>query len=315
MDCPACGTDSFRLWREVDSTLSRIPAGLDRQLHVHVHVDRCAVCGLFKTGDNPSVVNQPQPISLSVSFEASASKIPLSGTRPTSSFDELSLLHTKPPATMLDVGCGAGQLLLRAINMGYQAQGLDTDPLAIRFASEHVGLPVRLGSLDALRATESFDVISIIGVLEHIQDPVAFLSQASGHLNPGGEMLIGVPNADSLNRWVSGRSQHDWDMFLEPGHLYHYGHNSLVRVAGRAGLKVLRWNTGTMAIRGKIPFLPHRYARVEAVVRRITRIKPLQAAYLLGLRSLDRFKVGDMLLATLALQDAGDRGNSGEDRG
>lgn len=303
--CPACGSDQFQPWREIDSTLRTIPDGLDRAPHVHVQVDRCAVCGLFRSQHQPSTEGVPAAANLSVSFEASASKIFSAGSRSTSSSDELALLSVAPPAALLDVGCGAGQFLLRAIDQGYQAQGIDPGPQAVRFASEQVGVPVRLGSLDVLRGTERFNVITTMGVLEHVQDPVSFLVKAAAHLAPGGEMLIGVPNAGSLNRRISRLSQHDWDMFLEPGHLYHYDSSTLAKVADRAGLAMRRSQTGTITIRGKVPFLPNRYPKLERTIRWLTRVTPLNIAYTFGLRAIDQIGAGDMLLATFAVRSSG----------
>lgn len=292
MACPVCGEDQFTLLREIDSTLRTVPNGLDRATHVHVSVDQCAVCGLLRSIDHGGSI-----ADASVSFDASASKVQVAGTGSVSSTDELSLLRRRLPASLLDVGCGAGQFLLRAARAGFDTQGIDPDPRSVGFVLDELELTVRRGSLEVLADDEHFDVISMLGVLEHIANPVEFLTDASAHLNEGGELLVGVPNVASLNRRLSRLSQHDWDMLLEPGHLYHYSQRTLQMVGERARLRMDRWRTATITIRGKVPFLPTRIPMVERLVRAATTVSPIRQAYVAGLRGLDRFKLGDTMLA------------------
>jgi 2-polyprenyl-3-methyl-5-hydroxy-6-metoxy-1,4-benzoquinol methylase len=296
MACPVCGEDQFSTLREIDSTLRSIPDGLDRALHVRVSVDRCAVCGLLRSVDHGGL----EAVE-SVSFDASATKVRAAGARSVSSTDELRMLSLRPPASLLDVGCGAGQFLLRATSAGFDAQGIDPDPQSVAFVLDDLDLTARLGSLEVLGDDERFDVISMLGVLEHIADPVAFLTNASAHLSARGEVLVGVPNTASINRRVSRLSQHDWDMLLEPGHLYHYSPRTLRLLGERAGLRMQRWRTGTITIRGKVPFLPVRIPVVERLVRAATAVRPVRRAYVAGLRGLDRIKMGDTVLAVFTL--------------
>jgi SAM-dependent methyltransferase len=301
MNCPVCNNDNFALYREVHSSLSAVPEGLDRGTTVHVTIERCSTCGLYRT-NHLSDDRDAQELyeSDSLSHDASSSKVKAAGARSTSSSDELRLLSTQPPATLLDIGCGAGQFLLRASSLGYNAQGIDPDPKSVAFVANELHLPARQGSIDVLSPNERFDVITTLGVLEHIDDPVAFLRGAAEHLAPGGEILVGVPNVDSLNRRVSHLSTHDWDMFLEPGHLYHYGPGTLRRLAQAAGLQAGRWGTATITIRGKLPLLPKRYPAIERVVRLIVASNPVtKRAYTTSLRALDRSNLGDMLFIVL----------------
>ena len=298
--CPACAHADFRLYREVVSGVREVPDGLDRGAFVHVRIERCASCGLYRTvhlGDprTPAQLYEED----SVSFEASASKIGAAGDRSPSSTDELSMLGVEPPARLLDVGCGAGAFLSRAARAGYEASGIDLDPKAVAFARDRLGLSVQRMSLEELPQSERYDVITMLGVLEHIPEPARFLSWAREHLADGGEVLIGVPHAGSLNRLVSRLSRDEWDMFLEPGHLYHYDVRTLGMLAARAGLTPRRWATGTMTIRGKLPFLPFRSAPLERRLRGlVASYEVVRRAYGGALRLLDAVRAGDMLFAT-----------------
>lgn len=285
----------------VDSTLAEVPAGLDRGPVVRARIERCAACGLFRT-IHLSETRAAQTLyeEDSVCFDASISKVALAGLDSAGSSDELSLLGRRPPATLLDVGCGAGHFLLRAAARGYTVTGLDLDGRAIDYVSNTLRLEAHRGALDSWDPTRRFDVITALGVLEHLDDPAAFLAAARARLQPDGEILLGVPNAGSLNRRMARFSRHDWDMFLEPGHLYHYDPRTLAALAGRAGLRCLRWGTATMAIRGKVPMMPHRSPLVERAIRAATRRRAARRGYRSALALLDRVRLGDMLFATFA---------------
>lgn len=297
--CPVCQARVFRLYREVASTIREVPDGLDRPRSVQARIERCARCGLYRTipsGDDQS----PEQLyrEASVCFNASLSKVQVAGTRCVSSVDELSLLTVRPPARLLDIGCGAGQFLWRAVQAGYRASGIDPDPRAVSFARAELGLDARCVSLDQFPTDEPFDVVAMFGVLEHIAEPRAWLHAVRQRLSPGGELLVGLPNVASLNRWISRLGPHDWDMFLEPGHLYHYDIRTLTALAARVGLRLRRWVTGTITIRGKVPFLPVRSVPLERRVQRLVeRHGAVRGLYLAGLRCLDRVRAGDMLLA------------------
>ena len=298
--CPVCETASFLPYREISSSLEEIPEGLDRGRSVLARVEYCRQCGLYRT---VHISEQRSAATLyeedSVSFDASRDKVDHAGGRCISSTDEFALLSRKLPGSLLDVGCGAGQFLLRACDAGHEAMGVDLDPRAVRFAREELGMDVRRGSLEELDDERVFDVITLFGVLEHVARPKRFLEKTRQLLAPGGELVIGVPNVASLNRRVSRLSRHDWDMFLEPGHLYHYNLRTLTSLASQAGLELRRWSTATITIRGKIPFAPVRVVKLERQIRDMTSASRLaESVYVACLRFLDLWRAGDILLAT-----------------
>lgn len=99
---------------------------------------------------------------------------------------------------ILDVGCGNGSMLaIPLARLGYTVTGLDPDEPSIHKARELAGtLPVSffctmLASFDpALR----FDCVLCAEVLEHLDDPEAFLRDSAARLAPGGLLILSVPN-------------------------------------------------------------------------------------------------------------------------
>lgn len=137
---------------------------------------------------------------------------------------------------LLDFGCGAGTFLHRMHRQGWHVTGLDVSERVARNVGSELGLPVVVGSLPhAELAEQSFDVITMWHALEHVHEPLEVLRAAHRLLVPGGKLLVGVPNIDSLPfRWF-GR---DWFGLELPRHLTHFTPATLQQVLERAGFQV-----------------------------------------------------------------------------
>lgn len=108
--------------------------------------------------------------------------------------------------TVLDIGCGNGNISLPLAKLGYEVTGVDYDAVSIKRAevqAEELGLEARflVGSFDRVSG-KTFDVVIASEVLEHQQDPKAFLESVAQRLNPGGLLLLSVPNGGSLEESI-----------------------------------------------------------------------------------------------------------------
>lgn len=97
--------------------------------------------------------------------------------------------------SLLEVGCGPGHFLEHARRYFQHATGVDFNEAAVREARAR-GLDVHSAGLDTL--TGPFDVIAAFQVIEHVPNPREALGQLVRLLRPGGELIIAVPNEDSL---------------------------------------------------------------------------------------------------------------------
>ncbi len=101
--------------------------------------------------------------------------------------------------TLLDVGCGDGLFLAIARASGWSAEGIEFSPAGARRASERLGRPIALGDLareNVLRGP--FRVVTLWHVLEHLPDASAMIEAVRHRLEPGGLVVVAVPNLDNL---------------------------------------------------------------------------------------------------------------------
>ena len=93
---------------------------------------------------------------------------------------------------VLEVGCGQGHFLKR-INRIYKAVGIELNLHAVAICQE-IGL--RVSGLDLKELNESFDMVAAFEVLEHVDSPHEFLSQALNRVRSGGYLMLAVPDPD-----------------------------------------------------------------------------------------------------------------------
>jgi SAM-dependent methyltransferase len=138
-------------------------------------------------------------------------------------------------AKVLDVGCGRGLLLRAFQESGCDVTGTEFSDDACRFAREVLKIPVRVGLLDELHFPDnSFDVVVMWHVLEHVSDPRPTLAEVSRILRPGGIFLVAVPDFGSPEARLT---QAGWFHLDIPRHLSHHTRASLSRVLNGAGLR------------------------------------------------------------------------------
>jgi len=149
---------------------------------------------------------------------------------------------------VLDVGCGAGLLCEPLARMGGAVVGLDAAAENIAAAGEHAagqGLDIdyRHQGIENLpeRDKGGFDLVTSLEVVEHVDDPAAFVQGLSDALSQDGLMVLSTPNKTALSKLMlvdlaemSGqipRGTHDHDKFFTP--------DALQGLLEAAGLRVI----------------------------------------------------------------------------
>ena len=99
-----------------------------------------------------------------------------------------------PGGRVLDVGCAAGGLLaLLADRASYRA-GVELSPTAAAEAARVADHVVQGSVEDAELPEDSFDVVVLADVLEHLVDPQSALGRAARWVRVGGAVIVSVPN-------------------------------------------------------------------------------------------------------------------------
>jgi 2-polyprenyl-3-methyl-5-hydroxy-6-metoxy-1,4-benzoquinol methylase len=137
--------------------------------------------------------------------------------------------------TLLDVGSGLGVFPYRMKEAGWNCSALDPDPCAVAHLKDVVGVQTVTGDFMSIGSDQlgTFDVITFNKVLEHVEDPIAMLSKASRHLNPGGFVYVEVPDGETAA--VDGPEREEF--FIEHHHVFSVA--SLAMMASRAGFCAL----------------------------------------------------------------------------
>jgi 2-polyprenyl-3-methyl-5-hydroxy-6-metoxy-1,4-benzoquinol methylase len=145
-----------------------------------------------------------------------------------------------PERSILDVGCGTGEVLLAAKQRGWNATGVEPIAESAVIAVER-GLDVKNAFLENSGLPErGYDIVTALEVVEHMVDSTGFLRTTARWARPGGYVVAEVPNFSSLHRRGHGA---DWPNLRPLEHIGHYSARTLRQTFARAGLHVVAVRT------------------------------------------------------------------------
>jgi 2-polyprenyl-3-methyl-5-hydroxy-6-metoxy-1,4-benzoquinol methylase len=134
--------------------------------------------------------------------------------------------------TMLDVGCGAGELVYLMRRDGLDASGLEPGIAFADFARTVLHVPIQTAGVNAAQvAAGSQDLVTMYHALEHVPDPMAVLRTVRPWIRQGGHAVVEVPNIAACVQ--------------APNHQYHYAHlhhftgATLAALGEAAGLRLV----------------------------------------------------------------------------
>ena len=153
---------------------------------------------------------------------------------------------------ILDIGCGGGLLSEPMARIGADVVGADAAERNIPVAQVHAeqsGLDIdyRFTTAEALAAAgEQFDVVLNMEVVEHVADPLSYLTACQQLLKPGGLMvcstinrnpksfMVAIVGAEHVMRWLP-KGTHEWDKFITPDELGNLITESGLRLVDKQG--------------------------------------------------------------------------------
>ncbi|MBF0480615.1 MAG: class I SAM-dependent methyltransferase [Desulfovibrionaceae bacterium] len=140
------------------------------------------------------------------------------------------LIDLSPGRRLFDVGAAHGLLVKVMQEVGWSAKGIDPSLYATNLAQKEYGVDIQCGTLEEYDfCGQTFDVVTLIGVFEHLVNPRLSLEKIKSILNPGGLLLIVTLNA--------GRFLHVYK-YKPPEHLYYFNLPQLKQMLSRHGFDI-----------------------------------------------------------------------------
>jgi SAM-dependent methyltransferase len=156
----------------------------------------------------------------------------------------MGALAGRAPGRLLDVGSGRGDLGVVLTRLGWQVTGLEPSAEAVAHARMR-GLESEQGTLtEGTPREDGYDAVVFNHSLEHVVEPFEDLSTAHRLIQPGGLVLISLPNFGS---WQARRFGSRWFHLDLPRHRTHFTESGLDMLLGRTGFTRIRTTTSTSA--------------------------------------------------------------------
>lgn len=149
----------------------------------------------------------------------------------------------------LDVGAGEGKGLLEAHSRGWEATGIDIVDNRLQEAKISDIQFIQSNLLEPVLPENYYDFIFVDSVVEHVLNPLEYLTKIKKLLNKGGIIYIAVPNENCLFNSVrklafnlTGKNSLSEKIkpFDSPYHVIGFNNHSLQYFFDKVGLKVLR---------------------------------------------------------------------------
>ncbi|WP_415405161.1 bifunctional 2-polyprenyl-6-hydroxyphenol methylase/3-demethylubiquinol 3-O-methyltransferase UbiG [Tateyamaria sp. SN3-11] len=153
---------------------------------------------------------------------------------------------------ILDIGCGGGLLAEPMARLGADVVGADAAERNIPVAQVHAeqsGLTIdyrHTTAEDMAAAGEQFDVVLNMEVVEHVADPLGYLTACQQLLKPGGlhicstlnrnpkSYMMAIIGAEHVMRWLP-KGTHEWSKFITPDELFELMSNAGLTPVDRKG--------------------------------------------------------------------------------
>jgi SAM-dependent methyltransferase len=158
-------------------------------------------------------------------------------------FDQI---HPFGEKRLLDLGCSSGSALYLGKKAGWQPHGQDASKEALKIAHELVGATTYDTEIsDLIAAGQTFDLVTAFNLIEHLPDPMQYLTDMRKLVAPGGMVAVAVPNYNSYTMRHT-----PWDLWLPPYHINFFSLNNLSEALQRSGFQILRHKIRFLSLSG-----------------------------------------------------------------
>jgi len=221
--CPVCGGDNFRLKWEIEGA----------------SYVSCRKCRL--------ILQNPQPVQTALKArydaeyfdyeirnEESFFRLMMLGLEDAGFFEKI--VPTLPKKRkILDIGCATGRFLNHFRQAGWETSGAELCVESVEYGNREYGVNIVASSLEDSDFPDSgFSVVHASHLIEHVNDPAAFLEEVERVLMPGGVFICVTPSADGFQAVIFGSS---WRSVI-PDHVTLFRKSTLKKMIQKSGLRV-----------------------------------------------------------------------------
>lgn len=230
--CPICGSEAKKTFISAnDHTVSK----------TDFQIVECGNCGFAYTSPRPAenelgkYYESEDYISHSNTSKGIISRL-YQRVRKHTLGKKLKLVNREgKKGLLLDIGCGTGEFLNTVKQDGWKTIGIEPSPSARKQGIENYKLDVREESeLENLPAN-SFDVITMWHVMEHVAHPRERVQKLNELLKSDGVLIIAVPNRNSYDAKFYGAK---WAAYDVPRHLWHFRAQDMRKLVEQFGFEV-----------------------------------------------------------------------------
>jgi len=221
MTCPVCSSNSYTRWGAANGYA----------------IEQCRGCGLGITTPFPEpgtlvAVNQ-ETYPVARRIDAYRSRQQYFEKRYRRQLTDIQKF--KAAGRLLDIGCNIGMFLSEAAKAGYAVAGVELNRECADYARSNSGHEVYSDYLENIAfPSESFDIVTMYDVLEHIPVMASILAEVKRILRPDGLLVIQSPNLDSLMADLTGSF---WSWLSPPDHLFHFTPGALASLLEQSGFR------------------------------------------------------------------------------
>ena len=237
LPCNSCGSDDFKVIfnrpynAELSNNISVFVATTD-EFNNYGRIVKCKNCGLVYTNPRP-----PKPL-LEEGYSTGKDETYLLESSSRSINAHLSLNTIKRfvrGGKLLELGSSVGYFL-NAARLDFDIAGFEPSKWACDIAKERFKLEIFNSPFKTENLTpETFDVISMVDVIEHLTDPKDTLKKVSELIKPGGLLYIVTPDISGLTAKILRK--YWWG--LRPSHIYYFTPKTLNKMLKELGFKVV----------------------------------------------------------------------------
>jgi 2-polyprenyl-3-methyl-5-hydroxy-6-metoxy-1,4-benzoquinol methylase len=148
--------------------------------------------------------------------------------------DKVKLINSYQPVKgrILDIGAGTGDFLLECKNQNWDILGIEPNDKAKGIA---VGKGIKFGDTIEKLESNSFDVITMWHVLEHVPDVEHQVAELKRLLKPSGTIIIAVPNFKSYD---ANHYKEFWAAYDVPRHLWHFSKTAIEKLFDKQNMNL-----------------------------------------------------------------------------